>query len=301
MRDLSDVELDYLFLDASHFKMHDGSRAEPVLVAYGATTVGRPVLLAVEPGGSESHDAWSGFLDDLARRGLRTPLLAVSDGAGGLTGAVETQMGSALRQRCLIHRARNVLAKVPAERQREIKAAFWGIFEMPGSAEPADRAVRAAQANIDAFARRWGHEFPAAARCVLDDRHAHAAYLRFPAEHHKRIRHTNLIERTFGETRRRVKVIARLPGEASCLTLAWAVLDRASNGWRGLPCTPATARHLTELRHRLRHAGEPATDQPTGIAHAAQHDHPNLRPIPCHTKLGTPPDASATAAKCAWG
>ena len=33
-RDLSGIELDYLFVDGSHFKMHDGSRAEPVLVAY---------------------------------------------------------------------------------------------------------------------------------------------------------------------------------------------------------------------------------------------------------------------------
>ena len=69
-RDPSSVDLDYLFLDASHFKMHDGSRAEPVLVAYGLTTLGQSVLVAVEPGGSESHDAWSGFLDDL-KRGLR--------------------------------------------------------------------------------------------------------------------------------------------------------------------------------------------------------------------------------------
>jgi len=56
-RDLTDIELDYLFLDGSHFKTHDGSRAEPVLVAYGITTVGQPVLSAVEPGGRESHDA----------------------------------------------------------------------------------------------------------------------------------------------------------------------------------------------------------------------------------------------------
>ncbi|WP_208027686.1 transposase, partial [Rhabdothermincola sediminis] len=88
-RDLSDVELDYLFLDGSHFKMHDGSRSEPVLVAYGITTVGQPVLLAVEPGGDESHDAWAGFLEDLKARGLRAPLLVISDGASGLLGAVE--------------------------------------------------------------------------------------------------------------------------------------------------------------------------------------------------------------------
>ena len=124
-RDLSGVELDCLFLDGSHFKMHDGSRAEPVLVAYAITTLGRPPLLAVEPGGDESCDAWAGFLADLRARGLRPPLLAVTDGAAGLIGAIDTTMARALRQRCLVHRARNVLATVPAERRDEFKAAFW--------------------------------------------------------------------------------------------------------------------------------------------------------------------------------
>jgi putative transposase len=267
-QDLSTVELDYLFLDGSHFRMHDGSRAEPVLVAYGITTVGAPVLLAVEPGGDESHDAWVGFLDDLTGRGLRPPLLVVSDGAPGLLGAVEVRLGGSLRQRCLIHRARNVLAKVPAERRDELKAAFWEIFELPEDTTPGDRAVRRAQANVDAFARRYEREFPAAVRCLLTDRAALTAYLRFPAEHWRRIRHTNLIERTFGETRRRVKVIGRLPGEASCLSLVWAVLDRASRGWRGLTYTPAIARHLTELRHQL-HEPDTTDDQATEAVTAA--------------------------------
>lgn len=262
-RDLSEVELDYLFLDGSHFKMHDGSRAEPVLVAYGITTIGQPVLLAVEPGGDESHDAWADFLDDLRARGLRVPLLVISDGAPGLIGAVEAKMSTALRQRCLIHRARNVLAKVPAERRDEIKVAFWELFDLPEDIEPGDRAVRMAQANIDGFARRYEREFPTAVRCLQTDRQALTAYLRFPTEHWRRIRHTNLIERTFGETRRRVKVIGRLPGEATCLSLVWAVLDRASRGWRGLTYTPAIARHLTELRQQLRHPTDPAGDQPT--------------------------------------
>jgi putative transposase len=92
-QDLSTVELDYLFLDGSHFRMHDGFRAEPVLVAYGITTVGAPVLLAVEPSGGESHDAWVGFLVDLTGRGLRPRLLVVSDGAAGLLGALEGPPG----------------------------------------------------------------------------------------------------------------------------------------------------------------------------------------------------------------
>jgi putative transposase len=67
-----------------------------------------------------------------------------------------------------------------------------------------------------------------------------------PTEHWRRIRHSNFIERTFGETRRRVKVIGRLPGERCCLALVWAVLDRASHGWRGLTMTPKGLRLLQD-------------------------------------------------------
>lgn len=85
-------------------------------------------------------------------------------------------------------------------------------------------------------------------RCLLADRDSLTVYLRFPREHWARIRHSNFIERTFGETRRRVKVIGRLPGEHSCLSLVWAVLDRASAGWRGLTMTADGLRLLQDPR-----------------------------------------------------
>ena len=66
-----------------------------------------------------------------------------------------------------------------------------------------------------------------------------------------RIRHSNLLERTFGESRRRVKVIGRLPGEHSCLSLIWAVLDRASVGWRGIDTSVAGIRRLQDIRRQL--------------------------------------------------
>ena len=93
--------------------------------------------------------------------------------------------------------------------------------------------------------------YPAAVECLEDDFEHLIAYLRFPAEHHGRIRHSNFIERTFGETRRRVKVIGRLPGERSCLSLVWAVLDRASRGWRDVNQTIPSIRLLAELRREL--------------------------------------------------
>ena len=90
------------------------------------------------------------------------------------------------------------------------------------------------------------YSYPAAVRCLLDDRDSLTVYLRFPREHWTRVRHSNFIERTFGETRRRVKVIGRLPGEHACLKLVWAVLDRASTGDR--KSTRLNSSHIQKSR-----------------------------------------------------
>ena len=174
-----------------------------------------------------------GFLTGLGERGLRCPLLVISDGAAGLIGALERTTGAALRQRCRVHRARNVLAKALKNAQAQVKADYWAIFDVPDTIEPGLDAVGYVQKRIDSFEKRWRDSYPAAVRCLLDDRDSLTVYLRFPREHCTRVRHSNLIQRTFGETRRRVKVIGRLPGEHCCLKLVWAVLDRASAGWRG--------------------------------------------------------------------
>ena len=249
-RDLGDVSLEYLYLDGRHFRYHDGARAEPVLAAWGMTTEGRPVLVGLEPGASESTDAWQGFLDNLVGRGLRPPLLVISDGAPGLIAAVELVFPHSLRQRCVIHRARNVLAKVPVEHQAEVKKAYWALFDDTGEA-PGDASIAVVRARAQRFDATYRKRFPAAVDCLMADFASLTTYLRFPAGHHGRIRHSNFIERTFGETRRRVKVIGRLPGERTCLGLVWAVLDRASRGWRGVVMTPAAVRQLQELRAQL--------------------------------------------------
>ena len=251
-RDLSAVRLDYLFLDGSHFKMHPGAPAEPVLAAWGIDTDGKPVLVGLAPAASESTDAWDDFLADLRRRGLRSPLLGIADGAPGLTGAFDRAFPTSLRQRCLVHRCRNVVAKVSAHHQAEVKADFWAIFDV-GDAEPGDEAIAVANRQAAEFSAKWKPRYPSAVACVTDDLASLTVHLRFPTEHWRRIRHSNFIERTFGESRRRVKVIGRLPGESSCLSLVWAVLDRASRGWRGFTMTPKGLRLLQDLRRQLLH------------------------------------------------
>jgi transposase-like protein len=251
VRSLAEVELDYLFLDGSHFKYHAGAKAEPLLAAWGITTGARPAFVGLAPAANEGNDAWDGFLDDLKSRRLACPLLVISDGAAGLVGAIERAFPQALRQRCLVHRARNILAKVPKHAQAELKAAYWAVFDVPEDVAPGPEAVGLVQRRIDAFATKYQKLFPAAVASLLDDRAALTSYLRFPREHWQRVRHSNFIERTFGETRRRVKVIGRLPGEASCTKLAWAVLDRASRSWRGFNLTSTGLRLLQDLRRQL--------------------------------------------------
>jgi len=251
-RRLDEVRLDYLFLDASFFRMHPGSPAEPVLAAWGITTEGKPAFVGLAPGTGESADAWHEFLADLKDRGLASPLLVISDGAPGLISAIEQAYPKALRQRCVIHRARNILAKIPAGMQAEVKDAYWKIFDTEDlKTPPGPKLAEIIDNRISEMAARYGATYPSAMKCLTTDRAGLTAYLRFPAGHHHRIRHSNFIERTFGETRRRVKVIGRLPGETSCLTLVWAVLDRASRGWRGLTMTSDGLRLLQDLRRSL--------------------------------------------------
>jgi putative transposase len=222
-----------------------------VLAAWGIDTDGKPVFIGLDAACSESGDAWEGFLTGLGERRLACPLLVVSDGAPGLIGAAERTMAAGLRQRCLVHRARNVLAKVPKNAQAEVKADYWAIFDVPETIEPGPDAVAHVQKRIDSFAKRWRDSYPSAVRCLLVDRESLTVYVRFPREHWNRVRHSNFIDRTFGETRRRVKVIGRLPGEHSCLKLVWAVLDCASAGWRGFTMTPAGLRLQADLRRNL--------------------------------------------------
>ena len=269
-RDLGEASLEYLFLDGSHFRMRDGARAAPVLAAWEITSEGRPALVGLDSAASESTDAWQGFLDGLVTRGLRAPLLMVSDAAPGLISGVEVVFPSSLRQRCAIHRCRNVLAKGPVEHQAEVKVAYWAIFDPTGEV-PGEKSIAVARKRAVKFSATFGRRFPSAVTCFDEDLTSLFSYLRFPTEHHKRIRHSNFIERTFDETRRRVKVIGRL--------LAGAVVPVAGVGGAGPgqpgmargDTTPVSVRHLQELRRQLpdRETEKPATAKSTKAVTAA--------------------------------
>ena len=64
-------------------------------------------------------------------------------------------------------------------------------------------------------------------------------------------RTTNLLERLFGEERRRTKVIPHAFGERAVLKLMFAALIRASQSWLRVSISEFEQRQLAELRQLL--------------------------------------------------
>jgi transposase-like protein len=147
------------------------------------------------------------------------------------------------RQRCLAHKIRNLEQKVPQERWREVKAQALAVYTA-GSPATA-RLLR------DEFVARFERELPSATACVLDDFEACIAHLRVPIAHRRVVRTTNLLERLFGEERRRTKVIPHAFGERAVLKLMFASLLRASTGWRCVVISEFELRQLEDLRNDL--------------------------------------------------
>jgi putative transposase len=218
-RDLSGIRLVALFLDAIYLPVRPSGAKEGVLCAWGITEEGERVLLDVCLGMRESEEDWLELGRSLTRRGLQAPLLVVADGAPGLVNAIEQLWPKADRQRCTVHRLRNVLAKLPEADRERVKAAYWRALDEADSAKDGERRLRKLVGELA------DQGYASAAACLADDLEALCVHLRYPRKHRRVWRSTNLLERSLGEVKRRTKVIGRFPGETSCLSLSWAVLD----------------------------------------------------------------------------
>jgi putative transposase len=218
-RDLSQIKLVALFLDAIYLPVRPQGAKEGVLCAWGIAEDGERVLLGVQLGMRESEEDWLSLGRDLTRRGLPCPLLVVTDGAPGLISATEVLWPEADRQRCTVHRLRNVLAKLPKAERERVRSAYWAALDEAESVEDGEHRMRQLIGDLS------DRGFDAAAACLAEDLGALLVHLHYPLAKRKKWRSTNLLERSLGEVRRRSKVIGRFPGEQSCLSLCWAVLD----------------------------------------------------------------------------
>lgn len=126
-RDLSDLELVYLWADGIYVKAGLEQEKAALLVTIGARSNGEKVILSVESGYRESSESWGAVLRDLNARGLRAPKLTIADGHMGIWAALGSVYPSSAEQRCWNHTLRNVLDVIPLKRQAEVKADLQGI------------------------------------------------------------------------------------------------------------------------------------------------------------------------------
>ena len=247
-RDLGEFKVLYLFVDGIAERLHLGQPREAVLAAWGITEQGTKVLLGLSPGTKEDTASCRDFLRDLKARNLNDPVLVATDGAPGLIRAVEEVFPKSLRQRCLAHKMRNLEAKVPGEVWRELKGAAYAAYQ-------AGSPKLAAMAKDD-FVTQYERDYPSATACFLDDFGACVSYLQLPIAHRRTTRTTNLLERLFGEERRRTKIIPHAFGERAVLKLMYASLIRASETWRRVVISEFELKQLVQLREHLneRHA-----------------------------------------------
>jgi transposase-like protein len=251
-RDLSQFEVVYVFIDAVYEGLRAWGGSQGILCAWAILEDGRKVMLHLALGSRESYENCLDFIRDMVRRGLGAPVLITTDGAPGLIRAVEEVWPTSLRQRCLAHKMRNILNKAPRAAQEEIKRHVQDVFYAP--------TLDMAQERAADVLREYEAVYPSAMRAFRDDLDACLTHLRCPLAHHKSIRTTNLLERAFGESRRRTKVIPHFFTEQACLKLVFSALWRASQSWRPVTITETQRQQLAQLRRDL---GQPACSDDT--------------------------------------
>jgi len=253
-KSLAEAEVLVLFLDAIYLPTRPSGAKEGVLVAWGYTVGGERILLEVCLGQRERYEDWLDMGRGLVRRGLRPPWLVVTDGAPGLIRAVNELWPEADRQRCTVHRLRNILAKLPKRPalHDEVRAAYWAALNDAEGEGDAEQRLRAVVGRLEP-------DYPSAAACLAEDLPALCAHLRYPLSLRRRLRSTNLLERSLEEVRRRTKVMGRFPGERSCLSLCWAVLDLVVSAAHGLGLSDIERQLLLHIRLTRATASAPAS------------------------------------------
>jgi transposase-like protein len=246
-RPLDHVEFPYVFLDATYVKARCGGRivSKAVIVATGVSRSGDREVLGVEVGDSEDGAFWIAFLRGLRARGLGGVKLVISDAHLGLREAISSVMLATTWQRCRVHLARNVLAKVPKGSADMVAAAMRTIYAQPDAAH--------VHGQFDEIVTMVDRQFPDAAKILNDARDDVLAFTAFPEAHWRKIWSTNPLERVNGEIKRRTRVVGIFPNDAAVLRLVSAVVAETHDEWQD-----TERRYLAE--HTMALLYEPPTE-----------------------------------------
>ena len=226
-RDLSAKRYVYIWADGVYLQARMEGSAACMLVVIGATPEGKKELIGFQVGVRESAQSWRELLVDLKARGLAaTPEIAVGDGALGFWKALDEIFPATRHQRCWVHKAANVLNKVPKSVQQNIKADLREVRDAP------DRTT--ADAAIAVFVDKYGAKYPKAVECLTKDREALLAFFDFPAENWDHLRTTNPIESVFATVRHRTVRTKGALSHKTARLMVFKLVIAASKTWRRL-------------------------------------------------------------------
>ena len=234
VRDLSDTDYVYLWVDGIHLKVRLEQEKLCLLVIIRVRADGCKELVALADGYRESTESWADLLRSCRRRGMAAPVLAVGDGALGFWKAVREVFPNTREQRCWFHKQSNVLAALPKSAHPAALAAIKEIY----NAEDIDKA----QIAIKAFEVDYGAKYPKAVAEIVDDADVLLEFYKYPAEHWIHLRTTNPIESTFATVRLRTKVTKGPGSRAAGIAMAYKLIDAAQARWRAV-----NAPHLVAL------------------------------------------------------
>lgn len=209
----------YVFADGTYFTViYDETGCKmPILAVIGIDEEGKREVLAFTVGERENQKAWEDLLESLKDRGVQTVDLWITDGNKAMLNAIELKFSASQRQRCIKHKMDNVLGYIPEKQQELVRPELKAIFYQT-SREKADQ-------ELAAFIAKYEKVYPTAIECLNRDLDACLTFYRFPQKHWKYIRTSNIIERLFGEVKKRShKMSAAFRNEESCLLLFYAVI-----------------------------------------------------------------------------
>jgi putative transposase len=223
-RSLLDKDYVYLWADGVYFQVRLEEDRVACLVIVGVLADGTKEVIALEDGYRESSESWASLLRDLKQRGMRAPVLAVGDGALGFWAALREVYPETQEQRCWVHKAVNVLDKLPKRLQGRAKMMLHEAMYAP------DRA--AAQEAIRVFGEEFQARYPKAAECLQKDEEQLLTFFSFPAEHWQHLRTTNPIESPFATVKGRLRKTKGAGSRGACVAMAFKLALSAQDHWR---------------------------------------------------------------------
>ena len=216
-RSLKDEDIVILFLDGIVLKIRITGKVQniPLLVALGVRKDGSKVLLYFESACAESKESWRQVLVQLKGRGLKEPLLIVSDGGKGICTVVPEEFPHADHQRCSVHKLRNLQVYVPKRLHEELRDDYHQIIYAENKP--------AARAEYERFCKKWQRIEPRVVSSLEEAGEQLLTFFDYPEKCWRSVHSANIIERLNGEFRRRIKTQNSLPTRGSAEILLYGM------------------------------------------------------------------------------